>query len=137
MNTQSNTMPESFDAQGVAPAVLSATRPMYWSLRRELWENRSIYLAPLGAAAVFLVGFMISLVGLPHKMRLWSSFGAMQQNHQAFMRKDTIGMPYDFAAGLLMVTAMIVAVFSIAWMRCMESGAIEASCSGSRCPCLI
>lgn len=111
MNTQSNAMPEPFDAQGIAPAVLTATRPMYWSLRRELWENRSIYLAPLGAAGVFLIGFMISLIGLPHKMRLWSSLGAMQQNHAALMRKDSVGMPYDFAAGLLMVTAMIVGAF--------------------------
>ena len=22
-------------------------RPFYWSVRRELWENRSLYLAPL------------------------------------------------------------------------------------------
>ena len=26
-------------------------RPFYWSLRRELWENRSIYIAPLAVAA--------------------------------------------------------------------------------------
>ena len=25
---------------------------MYWSVRRELWENRSIYIAPLAVAAV-------------------------------------------------------------------------------------
>jgi ABC-2 type transport system permease protein len=53
MNTQSNAMPESArdsqinESQIVASAVVSATRPMYWSVRRELWENRSIYLAPL------------------------------------------------------------------------------------------
>ncbi|MEI9963694.1 MAG: hypothetical protein WDM92_02350 [Caulobacteraceae bacterium] len=26
------------------PPVLRRTRPFYWSVRRELWENRSIYL---------------------------------------------------------------------------------------------
>ncbi len=75
MNTPSNAVPGSplesqgTAAQSVAPAAVSATRPMYWSLRRELWENRSIYIAPLAAAAVFLFGFMLSLIGLPHKMR--------------------------------------------------------------------
>ena len=34
---------------------------MYWSVRRELWENRSLYLAPLAVAAVFLFGFLISV----------------------------------------------------------------------------
>ena len=57
MNTQSNAVPESFDSQGIAPAALSATRPLYWSVRRELWENRSIYLAPLAVAGVTLFGF--------------------------------------------------------------------------------
>ena len=56
MNTQSNAMPESpLEAQVIAPAVIPATRPLYWSVRRELWENRSIYIAPLAVAAVFLV----------------------------------------------------------------------------------
>ena len=31
---------------------------LYWSVRRELWENRSIYVAPLAAAAVVLFGFV-------------------------------------------------------------------------------
>jgi len=41
MNTQSNAIPDSaLESQGIAPAVISATRPMYWSVRRELWEYR-------------------------------------------------------------------------------------------------
>lgn len=42
MNTQSNAMSESpLESHVVAPAVISATRRMCWSVRRELWENRS------------------------------------------------------------------------------------------------
>ena len=56
MNTQSNAMPESpLESQAIAPAVISATRPLYWSVRRELWENRSIYIAPLAVAALYSV----------------------------------------------------------------------------------
>ena len=39
------------DSQVIAPAAISATRRLYWSVRRELWENRSIYIAPLAVAA--------------------------------------------------------------------------------------
>ena len=47
MNTPSNAVPESpLDSQVIAPAAMSATRPMYRSVRRELWESRSIYIAP-------------------------------------------------------------------------------------------
>ena len=76
MNTQSNAVPESFDAPRVAPAALSATRPLYWSVRRELWENRSIYIAPLAVAAVYLFGFLISLIWVPRSMR------AMAAHHE-------------------------------------------------------
>ena len=38
---------------------------MYWSVRRELWENRSIYIAPLAVAAVVLFGFLDQLIDLP------------------------------------------------------------------------
>ena len=32
--------------------MTTPTRPLYWSVRRELWENKSIYVAPAAAAAV-------------------------------------------------------------------------------------
>jgi ABC-2 type transport system permease protein len=104
MNTQANNLPESFEARTIAPSSLSAARPMYWSVRRELWESRSIYIAPLAAAAVFLVGFLISTIHLPQKMRALSK---LDPEHQ----RQAIAMPYDMAAGLIMLTAMIVAVF--------------------------
>ena len=61
MNTPSNAVSElsRLDriAAGDTPAAISATQRLYWSLRRELWENRSIYIAPLAVAALFLFGF--------------------------------------------------------------------------------
>jgi ABC-2 type transport system permease protein len=108
MNTQSNNMPasnmsDSFDANRAAPAALSPTRPMYWSIRRELWESRSIYIAPLAAAAVFLVGFLVSLIHLPQSMHL----SILDPAHQ----RAAIVTPYDMVAALLMFTWMIVGAF--------------------------
>jgi len=65
MNTPSNAIPESsVGSPVIAPAVIPATRRMYWCVRRELWESRSIYLAPLAVAALFLFGFLISTIHL-------------------------------------------------------------------------
>ncbi len=73
-------------------------------MRRELWENRSIYVAPLAAAGVYLFGFLISLIRLPQKMR---ALAMLDPSHQ----RAAVNMPYEFAAGLIMVTTLIVAVF--------------------------
>jgi len=105
MNTQSNAMPESpLESQVIAPAVISATGPMYWSVRRELWENRSIYIAPLAVAALFLFGFLISAIRLPGKMRAASALSPIQQH-------NLIAQPYFIAAGLMMLTTLVVGVF--------------------------
>jgi ABC-2 type transport system permease protein len=105
MNTQSNAMPESpLASQAAAPVAISATQRMYWSVRRELWESRSIYIAPLAVAALILAGFLISTIHLADKMRAALALNPMQQ-HQA------IQQPYTFAELLMMGTFLIVAVF--------------------------
>jgi len=105
MNTPSNAVPGlSVDARGRAPAPVSATRPMYWSVRRELWENRSLYVAPLVVAGVVLFGFLISTIGLPHRRRAVLLLGPAQQ-------RAAIERPYGMAAGMILVTVFIVGVF--------------------------
>ena len=105
MNTPTNPVPGApLGLPVTAPAALSTTRPLYWSIRRELWENRSIYIAPLVVAAVVLFGSLISLITLPHRMRAISTLDPMQQH-------KLIEQPYNFAALLLMSTYLIVAVF--------------------------
>jgi ABC-2 type transport system permease protein len=106
MNTPSNAMSESpRESQVLAPANIPATRRMYWSVRRELWEYRSIYIAPLAVAGVFLFGFLINLIILRRLMLhgVWTLDPAQQ--HRA------LDMPYEFAAGLIMGTAFIVGIF--------------------------
>ncbi len=105
MNSPSNAIPNSgVESQTVAPASTSLTRPLYWSVRRELWETRSIYIAPLAAGGLFLFGFLVSAAHLPAKMRSLSALDPMQQHSR-------LAAPYDMAAGFLMATGMIVGAF--------------------------
>ena len=106
MSTQMNGMRDSsLESQAVAPAVIPATRHIYWALRRELWENRFIYLAPLAVSALFLFGFLIfSMTHLHRDMHGLSSLDPDKQ-HEAII------LPYDMVAGLLMGTFLLVAVF--------------------------
>ncbi len=73
---------------------------IYWQLRREFWENRSLYLAPLGACVVFMLGFVVPLSQLPGKMR------ALHATPQ-----PSITWTYDVLSGLQMLVLMLVAAF--------------------------
>jgi ABC-2 type transport system permease protein len=104
MSTQSNSMPESFDSQKIAPVAMSATRPLYRSVRRELLEYRSIYIAPLAAAILFLLGFFISMLSLRHRMHgVWPLDSAQG--------RDVFATRYELAGALIMGTGLIVGVF--------------------------
>jgi ABC-2 type transport system permease protein len=82
---------------------IRAVRRLSWAVRRELWENRSVYLAPLGVAAVFLAGFFIGLFRLPGSIRAASALGPMQQ-------QEAVQQPYVVAALALMAIGLLVAV---------------------------
>jgi ABC-2 type transport system permease protein len=94
----------SVESERLAPEVMSPTRPMYWSVRRELWENRSIYLAPLAVAAIFEFGFLISTITLRHRAAAMAALTPAKQ-------RAAILMPYNFIAGLILMTAFLVGVF--------------------------
>jgi len=106
MNTPSKAVPGLSNASGVSgPGYNSAaTRPLYWSVRRELWENRSIYIAPLIVAAVQVFGFGISTIGLAERRRAVLLFDPAHQ-------RAAIEQPYDLAAMMMIFTVFIVGVF--------------------------
>jgi ABC-2 type transport system permease protein len=67
---------------------------MLWSIRRELWENRSLYLAPLGVAALAVGGFVVHTT----RVRLSDDPAKLVE-------------PYGFISLLLMATTFVVAIF--------------------------
>jgi ABC-2 type transport system permease protein len=95
MNNESNA--------AAAPATREV-RPMVWSVRRELWENRSIYLAPLFAAGIVLFGFLISSVDLTDRMRAAMALEPLKQH-------AVITMPFSVAAVVIMLTSVVVGMF--------------------------
>jgi len=105
MNIQSNAVSGSLASRVSEPRVISATQCMYWSVRRELWEHPSIYVAPLAVAALALFGSLIEVLTLPR--RLHGFLGTLDPAGQ----HQIIEMPYDFAALLIMGTTFIVGIF--------------------------
>lgn len=79
-------------------------RPFYWSLRRELWENSWLWLAPPVAAGLALIGFLISTVGLPATVR-----------HAALLapsaRTAALITPYNMAAMALIIVMVLAGAF--------------------------
>jgi ABC-2 type transport system permease protein len=102
MNTSSDAVPESAGVD--APGYNAPTRPLYWSVRRELWENRSIYIAPLIVGCVELFGFLVSTVGLPERRRAALLLDPAKA-------RAAIEVPYDLTAIMLVLTSFVVGLF--------------------------
>jgi ABC-2 type transport system permease protein len=105
MNIPNITMPgPSLSSQTSAPRAVSYTQSFYWSVRREIWENRLIYLAPLAAAAIFLFGFLINLMNLRYRMHgVWPVDAAGQH--------DALALPFEMSAAMIMGIALVVGIF--------------------------
>ena len=105
MNTRTDALPDSpLGSPAPSATPISPARRLYWSVRRELWENRSIYVAPAAVAALILVASLVGLIDLPEKIRAAVAAGPARQ-------QELVEEPYTFAALLLMVTTMVVGVF--------------------------
>jgi len=99
MNTQLNAVTESqIGPEAGTMAAIPGWRRIYWSVRRELWEYRSIYLAPLAVAGVAVTAFSISVI-----LGIWEP--------PLRLNPERPVAPFDSAAALLMATCILVSVF--------------------------
>jgi ABC-2 type transport system permease protein len=71
-------------------------RRYYWSLRRELWEHPSIYVAPAAAGALAVLAYLVSCLRAVGATRIGGA---------------VLDQPFAFAAGLVMLSTMAVGVF--------------------------
>lgn len=79
------------------------TRPLYWSVRRELWENRFAYLAVPLVAAFMVVGLVIHGVTMPSHLRQMVGLGP--GGMEAVARTEPIG------GFLMLLTSFVVGAF--------------------------
>lgn len=68
------------------------SRALFWSVRREIWENRSIYLAPMAVAVLIILG----------------TIAGVARRHAS---PSNLAQPFNFAALALMGTTLFVAIF--------------------------
>jgi len=91
-------------AHSAAQAGASYGRVFAWSVRREIWENRSVWIAPAAASGFVLFGFIISLVRHPHGM---DKVAKMPLPAQAAIHM----IPYGIAVVAILITSGVVALF--------------------------
>jgi ABC-2 type transport system permease protein len=92
------------DESSAAPAVLHPTQSFYWSVRREIWEHRSVYLAPLAVAGLLIFGTAIAAFTPFHGSTSISNLDADQQ-------RQLLGVPFAISALALMGASFLVAFF--------------------------
>src|SRR5262249_51750179 len=82
---------------------VSAWRQFSWSVRREIWENRSIYLVPLGVGVLIVIATAINVMQMAPRLHT-APLDPVQQH-------PAVEAPFIFASLLLMFSTMVVSVF--------------------------
>ena len=92
------------DFQQGSASAFHPTEPFLWSVRREIWEYRSIYVAPLIVAGLVLLGFVISSSHFAIRIRAAERLGPMQL-------QEAIEAPYGSGALFLMGIVFLISIF--------------------------
>jgi ABC-2 type transport system permease protein len=92
------------DEPSAAPAIFHPTQTFYWSVRRELWEHRSIYLAPLAVAGLLILGSAVAAFTPFHGSISMSDMDVDRQ-------RGLLEAPFTIAALALMGASFLVAFF--------------------------
>lgn len=92
-------VPERAEAAAIHP-----TRPFLWSIRRELWENPSIVIAPVAVASVMVLSVLIAAVRLSGRILI-------STNGQPMSLSAFAAITLGFIAVILGFTMVLVALF--------------------------
>jgi ABC-2 type transport system permease protein len=77
----------------------------YWSVRRELWEHRAVWIAPLAVACFAILAFVFAM-GVGHFAKS-GNFSALPPAAQ----QQLMMMPLGMAASMVAITGWLVAAF--------------------------
>jgi ABC-2 type transport system permease protein len=90
---------------------MSAQR-LAWSLRRELWEHRAVYFAPLLIVGIALVAMLFHMRRVVPNIRMLESMEPAKQAASALL-------PFGITASAVLATSWIVAVYYC--IECLHS----------------
>ena len=104
MSTPANVLHDSPPrAESSAFSRISPVQLFSWSILRELWDHRALYVAPGLVAGLVLLGFFFGPFGLKNLHYL----GSPEGTRDGF----ALTVPYELASGLIMATALLVSIF--------------------------
>jgi ABC-2 type transport system permease protein len=83
---------------------MSPLSNLYWSLRRELWEHRSITLVPIAVAVVALVSFLVHVVRNPGNPAALAALAPAK-------RAISVAMPFSMVASVILLSSFVVGLF--------------------------
>jgi ABC-2 type transport system permease protein len=105
MTTETSAISDvSSDSPQASAVVVPASRRLYWTVRRELWESRAIFLAPLAVGGLALAAVLVGALSLPDRIRAASAVDATELHR-------VISQPYLIVAGVMMLTTVAVGIF--------------------------
>ncbi len=87
------------NVEATSASPVSSVQILYWAIRRELWEYRSIYIAPAIVAGIAILGYAFATTGRAISTRDMS------------LRLSMLAEPYDFASGVIVISAILVQLF--------------------------
>jgi ABC-2 type transport system permease protein len=79
-------------------------RPFLWSMRREVWENPAIWMAPLAIEGVVLLAQVFAVLHRPGEVTRAAAAGSAKA-------VQSLNMPYAAAAGAVFVISFLVSLF--------------------------
>lgn len=77
----------------------------YWSVRRELWEHRGLWIAPLAVCVLIVVAFFLGLAN--GQLAATGNFTSLPIEKQRMI----IMMPFNLAASVVIVVSFVGAAF--------------------------
>lgn len=92
------------DSQVVMPATVKEARPFFWSVRRELMENRFVYIAPMIVTAIVAFGSCVTMMSRIRSI----------ESVEAARRDIWLMHPFSMApAPIMLATFLIGLLYSI------------------------
>jgi ABC-2 type transport system permease protein len=83
---------------------MNARAKFLWSVRREVWEDRVVYIAPLSVAGLVLFAFLFHMRRFAEGMRALPSLDSAKQ-------LVAVVTPFSLAASVILLVTFIVAMF--------------------------